>query len=108
VINELDFILAQRRGRARAFAGDGELRVQMGHRFATCLDKATALEDALDQGKKLRIKDRGRAYLGLPKTSGSGRRYLRALVRNFPGLAADVYTRVYSCRQCWASKCKGL
>jgi hypothetical protein len=24
------------------------------------------------------------------------------------GLAADVYARVCSCRQCWASKCRGL
>jgi hypothetical protein len=88
VINELDFILAQRRGGAGAFVGDGKLRVQMGHRFAACLDKATALEDAPDQGKKFRRKDRGRAYLGSPKTSGSGRRYLRAPVRNFVGLAA--------------------
>jgi hypothetical protein len=24
------------------------------------------------------------------------------------GLVADVYARVCSCRQCWASKCRGL
>jgi hypothetical protein len=27
---------------------------------------------------------------------------------NLSKLGSDVYARVYSCRQCWASKCRGL
>jgi hypothetical protein len=57
-------------------------------RSAVCLDKATASEDASDQVKEFRRRDRARAYLGSLETSGKVRRHLRALARNFAGLAA--------------------
>jgi hypothetical protein len=30
------------------------------------------------------------------------------LLSNIFMCISDVYARVYSCRQCWASKCRGL
>jgi hypothetical protein len=62
-----------------------------------------------ENGRRLGVDEQARKAEALARSSGGREmRAPRVKAMKMWELLSDVNARVYSCRQCWASKCRGL